>query len=345
MMVGNNSSSKKIINLIFFVFILALFSNRLVFCQIWPLPKAVAKASQSVVQIVTYDKKGEMLWTGNGFFIAPGKILTCAHVIEDAYSAQILLSLKVTNQVNRNSNQVKILKMDVDRDLALLKVNDCGEKYLELEKEQELIRNQFVVAINHCLWKRKSSALFGFVHTKIYENGTREIISSVPLVHGWSGGPLLNMKGYVIGMNRSMLGEGPKIGLSLDIGTIKEFLSRPDNPKDLAYAGSSVLSSVILAALGKFFGGILEWIVYHTSGIVEFLFFHGVSRGIYILILTGLLISWRSQFLFRSLRAWKRRNAVDKIIKWSNAISTLEMVPVLETNGSTEKNNYLFWFR
>ncbi|NQT80151.1 MAG: serine protease [Candidatus Aminicenantes bacterium] len=149
-------------------------------------------------------------------------------------------------------------------------------------------------------------------------------MSSVPLAKGCSGGPLLNLEGNVIGVNSTTLGDEPRISFSVDIVTIKEFLSMPDNPVELAYAGSSVLLSVILQKLGGFWGPILRGIVSIPKGIGRFLFFHGVLRGIYIIILAGILISWKSPLLFRYLKAWRRRKAVNEIVKWSNGASYIE---------------------
>jgi len=313
-----NKHTSKAVNVLFFILTLTIFSIRPVLSQVWPFSGTVKKANQSVIRIHTYDKTGTLLSGGTGFFIAPGKILTCAHVMKDAYSAQVISSV-------RTYNQVIILKMDEDKDLALLMINDSGEKHLELNKEQEAVRDQFLIAIRNDYDRYKKAVFYGFVHAVIYSyKGGQEIVSSVPLAKGCSGGPLLNLEGNVIGVNSTTLGDEPRISFSVDIVTIKEFLSMPDNPVELAYAGSSVLLSVILQKLGGFWGPILRGIVSIPKGIGRFLFFHGVLRGIYIIILAGILISWKSPLLFRYLKAWRRRKAVNEIVKWSNGASYIE---------------------
>lgn len=313
-----NKHKSKAVNVLFFILTLTVFSIRPVLSQVWPFSGAVKNVVQCVVHINTYNKTGEWLYSGSGFFVASGKILTCAHVMEDAYSAQVISSV-------RTYNKVSILKMDEDKDLALLMINDSGEKHLELNKEQEAVRDQFLIAIGYDYYRYKKAVFYGFVHAVIYSyKGGQNIVSSVPLPSGWSGGPLLNLEGNVIGINSTTVGDYPRIGFSIDIVTINEFLSMPDNPVDLAYAGSSVLLSVILQKLGGFWGPVLQWIVNIPKGIGKFLFFHGILRGIYIIILAGILISWKSPLLFRYLKAWRRRKVLNKIVKWSDGAGYIE---------------------
>lgn len=329
-MVGNCKSSKKAINSLILVLLWILFLNAHLRAEKLLVDEIFEAAVPCIVQIHTYDKTGAGLWEGSGFFIAPGKVLTCAHVMEDAYSAIVISSIK-------NYNQVKILKMDEDMDLALLMINASGEKSLKLESEQVPIRNQYLIALGYNYEEHKNDVSHGLVHTVVSKEGIQAVINSVPVFSGWSGGPLLNLEGRVIGVHSLALGDGPIVALSTGLETIKTFLERPDNPKDLAYARSSVLWSVILGKLGAFWSPISRWIVNPARAIIEFLFFHGVLQGIYIIILAGILIGWKAPFLWRYLRAWKRRKAVNKINKWSSGASSLELEPVLETKSNKRK--------
>lgn len=330
MMVGNYKSSKKAISSLILVMLWILFSNAHLRAEKLLVDGIVEATMPCVVQIHTYDKIGEFWGYGTGFFIAPGKILTCAHVMEDAYSAIVISNIK-------NYNQVKILKMDEDRDLALLMINASGEKFLQLENEKVPIRNQNLIAIGYNYDEDKIDVSYGLVHAIISSTGIQKVISSIPIFFGWSGSPLLNLEGDVIGVNSSFLGDGPKIGISTGIEAIKEFLEEPNNPQNLAYAESSELRSVILEKLGVFWGVISGWIVNPAREVIEFIFFHGVLRGVFIIILIGGLIGWRSRILYRFIRARKRRKAVNKIIKWSDGASSIEVEPVLETKGHKSK--------
>ena len=308
-----------------------LFSNAHLRAQEIFVDQVFDAAVPCIVQIRTYDKTGAELWHGSGFFIGPGKILTCAHVMEDAHSAIVVSSIK-------KYYQIKILKMDEDMDLALLMINANGEKSLKLENERIPTRNQNLIALGYNYDEGKNDVSYGIVHAVVSDEGVQVVVNSVSVVSGWSGGPLLNIKGYVVGVHRWAWGDGPTVAFSTGIEAIMIFLERPNNPKDLAYARSSVYRSVVLEKLGEYWGAISGWIVNSARAIIEFLFFHGILRGTYIITLTSMLIGWRTPLLWRSLRARKRRKAVNKIIKWSNGTSFLEMESVLETKRHKRKH-------
>jgi len=329
-MVGNYKSSKKAINSLILVLLWILFSNAHLRAMKLLVNAIFEDAVPCIVQIHAYDKTGARLWRGSGFFIGPGKILTSAHVIEDVYSVKLISSIK-------KYYQIKILKMDEDMDLALLMINASGEKFLKLENERIPIRNQYLIALGHNYREHKNDVTYGLAHAVVSNKGIQDIVSSVPIFSGWSGGPLLDMKGCVVGIHSAAWGDGPTVAFSTGLETIKTFLERPNNSKDLAYARSSVLWSVILEKLGAFWGPISGGIVNPARAIIEFLFFHGILPGISIIILTSILIGWRTPFLLRLIRAQKRRKAMNKIIKWSNGVSSLEMEPVLETKGNKGK--------
>jgi len=322
MMVGNYKSSKKAINSLILVLLWILFSNAQLSAKKLLANAIFEDAVPCIVQIHTYDKTGAWLWRGSGFFIGPGKILTCAHVMEDAYSVKVITSMTTYNRVT-------ILKMDEDMDLALLTLNYCREKFLTLENEQVPIRNQYLVALGYNYDEDKNDVSYGIVHAVVSDEGVQLVINSVPVVSGWSGGPLLNMKGCVVGVHRWAWGDGPIAAITTGLDTIKEFFERPNNPKDLAWAGSSEYWSVVFEKLGECWSAVVS----STKEVIEFLFFHGVLQGVSIIILTGMLIGWRTPFVWRFFRAWKRRKVINKIIKWSDGASSLEIESVLETKG------------
>jgi len=327
MMVGNCKLPKKAINSLIIVLVWILFSNAHLRAMKLLANAIFEDAVPCIVQIHTYDKTGAWLWRGSGFFIGPGKILTCAHVMEDAYSVKVITSMTTYNRVT-------ILKMDEDMDLALLTINYCREKFLTLENEQVPIRNQYLVALGYNYDEDKNDVSYGIVHAVVSDEGVQDIVNSVPIYGGWSGGPLLNLEGHVVGIHKMAWGDGAILAVSTGLKAIKEFLERPNNPKDLAWAGSSVYWSVVLEKLGECWGAIVS----STREVIEFLFFHGVLPGVSIIILAGILIGWRTPFLLRFIRARKRRKAVNKIIKWSNGASSLEMESALETKGNKGKH-------
>ena len=317
---------KKAINLLILVLLWILFSSVHLKAMKLIANAIFEDAVPCIVQIHAYDKTGARLWRGSGFFIGPGKILTSAHVIEDVYSIRIISSMTTYNRVT-------ILKMDEDMDLALLTINYCREKFLTLENKQIPIRDQNLVAVGYNYDEDKNDVSYGIVHAVVSDEGVQDIINSVPIYAGWSGGPLFNLEGHVVGIHTMAFGDGPILAISTGLEAIEEFLERPNNPKDLAWAGSSAYWSVVLAKLGKCWRAIVS----STRGIIEFLFFQGILPGVSIIILTSILIGWRTPFLWRFFRAWKRRKVINKIIKWSDGASSLAIESVLETKGNRGK--------
>jgi len=324
-MMGNCKSSKKGINSLILVLLWMLFSNAPLRARKSLVDEIFEAAVPCMVRIHAYDKTGTKLWKDSGFFVGPGKILTSA-IVEDVYSVKIISSLTAYNRAT-------ILKMDEDMDLALLSIIYSGEKFLTLENEQVPIRDQYLIAVGNDHETDIIDVSYGFVHEVVDHHGVQDIVHSVPLYWGWSGGPLLNLEGHVVGIHKMAWGDGPILAVSTGLEAIKEFLERPNNPKDLAYAGSNEYWSVVLEKLDEYWGRIAS----PARVIIKFLFFQGVLRGIYIVILTGLLIGWRTPFLLRSIRARKRRKAVNKIIKWSNFASSLAIESVLVTKGNKRK--------
>jgi len=333
-MMGNCKSLKKAINSLILVLLWILFSNAHLSAKKLLIYELLEEAAPCVVRINIYDKTGSFWNYGMGFFIAPGKILTCAHVMKDAYSAQVISSI-------RTYNRLKILKVDEDRNLALLMINASGEKSLPLENKQVPVRKQYLIAIGYNYAMKRNSVSYGFVYEVVSHEGIQRIVNSVPISPGGSGGPLLNFKGHVVGVHEISRGDGQKVAFSAGIKTIKKFLERPNNPRELDYAGSSVLWCIILEKLGEFWGKISGWIANSVRGIIELIFIHGALRGVFIIILAGILIGWRSKILYRFVRAWKRRKAINKIIKWSNGYSSLEIRSVLETRANKGKYHLL----
>jgi hypothetical protein len=361
---GKCKSYKRAIHSIILVFLWILFQKGNLIAEKLEIDEIIESAMQSIVQIHIYDETGELWSRGSGFFIAPGKILTCEHVMEDAYSARVVTSI-------RTYNRVKILKMDRYADLALLKIIPGGEEYLEIKDEKAPTRDQYLIAIGYDFKKYKNDFSLGMVHSVVSEDGYENIVNSAHIVSGWSGGPILNFEGNVIGVNKICYGDGPSVTISTSNEAIKEFLEGPYGSTDLAYAGSSELLTGDLKKLGEFWEPVLDWGVWHfefwvlffesfieshvfwgpflewTNGaaasigetIFAYLFAKGLLRGVFIIILTSILIRWRSPILFKSIKAGRERKAVNTIIKWRDGDGSLEERAILKARSDEEKDH------
>ncbi|HJV46857.1 MAG TPA: trypsin-like peptidase domain-containing protein [Bacillota bacterium] len=179
----------------------------------------VANATPSVVMIEVPTSDGTAL--GTGFFVDPTHILTAAHVIGDGNEASIEKS-------NGTRYKASVVKMDQDKDLALLKV-DPSEAGKPILFASSYTVGQTVIAIGN------PEGLSYSVSRGIVSNTDRVLNEgSVPFIQfdslispGNSGGPLLDSKGKLIGLvDQKLIGNGVEgIGFAIRVDDIKEFLN------------------------------------------------------------------------------------------------------------------------
>lgn len=284
---------RKIISLLSFLCMFTMLSKVPLLAQEITISEVAEWAKASLVNISCYNRKAEMGSWGTGFFIAPGKILTNAHVMDFLYSAE------VSSKKNYYEN-VTILKIDEFRDLALLEVEALpGECFLPIEKEDEVKPNQSIVSLGY---PELAEAILseGVVVKNEYFDGFHKIQISAPIFSGMSGGPVLNLEGRVIGINYRGRPYVRNDSFAIGFKTINEFLNRPDNPKKLHRAGSCVFWVKILYWIDEFAettgAGIVEIFL-------DFIFIQGRAQGVAILILSCSLIGWMSIRLYTSRKA------------------------------------------
>lgn len=200
-------------------------------------------AGPSVVMIVTYDVTGAPRGQGSGFFVKPGQILTNAHVMEKAYSAQVL-------SVYGRYEDVTILKEDEDLDLALLEVEDAGEPHLRPSTLEPYPGQRIIVIGNPMgLEHTVSDGLVSAI--RIAPDGTELLQISAPISPGSSGGPVLNEHGRVMGVATATIEGGQNLNFAISTTTVREFLDRDDSPRELRKAKSRVFFRVVLKRIGQ----------------------------------------------------------------------------------------------
>ena len=235
-----------------------------------PSVEDIAKyVSPAVVTIVIYDDTGDELAFGSGFFIGNGKILTNAHVVEGAYSAEV-------HSLQKTYEDVTIIKRDDDVDLAVLEVNSVGEPIISLADGSDLCVGQRVLAIGNPLGLERTVS-DGLISSMRDSGGFQTIQITAPVSHGSSGGPLLNMQGSVIGITYLTYEEGQNLNFAIGIKTLKWFLKTPDHPEQLKKAGSYIPGKVVRYWIKNTIIGILAF----TIGIVALVI--GVTFLLHIL--------------------------------------------------------------
>jgi len=160
--------------------------------------------------------------TGSGFIIrADGLVLTNNHVIEESTSINVHLydgETTTATVLGRDPlGDVALLQLATKRPLPVMPLGSSAATHI----------GELVVAIG---------SPFGFEHTitlGIVSGKKRQILraglvggylqTDAPLTTGNSGGPLVNMRGEVVGMNTAIVGRG-EVGLAIPIDAIKEIV-------------------------------------------------------------------------------------------------------------------------
>lgn len=149
---------------------------------------------------------------GSGFIVSTdGYVLTNAHVVTDA--AEVVVQL-----IDKRELRATVVGVDLWSDIALIKVDAKDLPHLAIGDSQALEVGDWVLAIG---------APFGFVNSVtqgiVAAKGRTVpggrylpfIQTDVPINPGHSGGPLLNLRGEVVGMNSMIYSEtGSYVGLS-----------------------------------------------------------------------------------------------------------------------------------
>jgi serine protease Do len=159
---------------------------------------------------------------GTGFFIDnQGHIITNAHVIDQAIAIWIRIP-----SLGKHLIDVHLIGVCPERDIALLKVapkelqvikTEIGIiPYLVLGDSDKVRRADEVLALGYPLGQESLKSTTGVISGR---EGTM-IQMSAPINPGSSGGPLLNIKGEVIGINSSGVSDAQNVGYIIPINDL-----------------------------------------------------------------------------------------------------------------------------
>jgi serine protease Do len=133
---------------------------------------------------------------GSGFIISDdGYVLTNAHVVEGADEVTVTLT-------DRREFKAKVLGADKRSDVALLKVAASNLPRLRMGDSGKIRVGEWVIAIGSP-FNLENTVTAGIISAKARDTGEYLplIQSDVAVNPGNSGGPLINMRGEVIGIN------------------------------------------------------------------------------------------------------------------------------------------------
>jgi putative serine protease PepD len=190
---------------------------------------------------------GEERAQGSGFvYDTSGNIVTNEHVVDGAKSVSVRFW-------NGNSYPAKVVGSDSSTDLAVIKV-DAPQSILSpltLGDSSKLLVGDGVVAIGSPfgLEETVTSGIVSALHRQMQAPNNFTINDSIQtdaaINHGNSGGPLLNARGQVVGVNsqiRSDSGGSDGVGFAIPSNTIRSIASQliASGKVEHAYLGVSV---------------------------------------------------------------------------------------------------------
>lgn len=173
----------------------------------------------SVVLLVMEDTHGQALTTGSGFFVRPGIVVTNYHVIEGAASGFAKPIGKRTTYAVAG-----IVALDTKRDLALLALKGVKAPPLKLGKVGNIAVGDTVFAVGNPLGLEGTFSQ-GIVSGVRHIGADTLLQITAPISPGSSGGPILNIKGEVVGVAVASFVGGQNLNFAIPVSYVTEILS------------------------------------------------------------------------------------------------------------------------
>lgn len=191
------------------------------------------------------EQKGterQQVGAGTGFIVSgDGLILTNKHVVSDV-DAEYVVVMNDNKEYN-----AKVLARDPVQDLAIMKIEGGNDfKPLQFGSVEDVQIGQTAIAIGNALGRFQNTVSVGVISglgRTIIATGSdfsterlEDIIQTDAAINkGNSGGPLINLKGEVIGINTAVSMEGQNIGFAISIDKAKRSLEQVKTLGKISY--------------------------------------------------------------------------------------------------------------
>jgi serine protease Do len=177
-----------------------------------------------------YRAPDEVMGAGSAFFINDrGDMLTNYHVVNQARSVMVRLP-----RLGQLQYRAEVVGVSPERDVALLRLTDKARaeieakigtiSYMALGDSDQIGRTQEVMALGFPLGRTSLKSTIGNVSGWEHMGGQSLVQLTSPLNPGNSGGPAVNNRGEVIGINSSGIMSAQNTGFFIPINEVKHIL-------------------------------------------------------------------------------------------------------------------------
>jgi serine protease Do len=185
------------------------------------------KVAPAVVQVVVtgYGPADEGAGTiarqhslGSGVIVDPdGYIITNAHVVEGAQRIRVTLNkpsespTSVLSAGDKSTFDAKIVGTHAESDLALLKIDAKGLPFLPVDPARAVRQGELVIALGSPEGLENSVTMGVVSSVARQADPDRPMVyiqTDAPINHGNSGGPLVDIDGYLVGINTFIFSTG-----------------------------------------------------------------------------------------------------------------------------------------